>query len=290
MLTNIIIKVVFVNKIKALCEKDDYMKKQKQEEATNQILYEITEKATEYYISRLQSTNDEDVLDCLREHGLKEYTINKFRIGYTGKDRIGLVSYLEHLGYTDAHIIEAGLADITENGDIEDTFQNRIMIPIMDDDSKVIGFCGRTVDCDKGPIYLVSRETPILNKNMSLFGLNFAKETDSNYEIICEGFMDVMLLYQDGYDNAVATVGTEFTSYNAEQIKKYCEKVVICYDTDEVGKNSAENVKEILEQAGIEAKQVDLSPYRDPMEFILRGKSSIFGEAYEKNKDCLHRI
>ena len=59
-----------MNKIKALCEKDDYMKKQKQEEATNQILYEITEKATEYYISRLQSTNDEDVSDCLREHGL----------------------------------------------------------------------------------------------------------------------------------------------------------------------------------------------------------------------------
>ena len=253
------------------------MKKQNQEEATNQILYEITEKATEYYISRLQNTNDEDVSACLREHGLKEYTINKFRIGYTGKDKIGLVNYLKQLGYTNAQIIEAGLADITENGNIEDTFQNRIMIPIMDDDSKVIGFCGRAVD-GEGPIYLVSRETPIFNKSRSLFGLNYAKEKGSRYTIICEGFMDVMLLYQDGYDNAVATVGTEFTSYNAEQIKKYCEKVVICYDTDDVGKNSAENVKEILEQGDIEAKRVDLSPYRDPCEFIIREKSSIYGE------------
>ena len=254
------------------------MKKLNQEEATNQILYEITEKATEYYISRLQSTNDEDVLDCLREHGLKEYTINKFRIGYTGKDRIGLVSYLEHLGYTDAHIIEAGLAGITEKGDIEDTFQNRIMIPVMDDDSKVIGFCGRTVDCDKGPVYLISRETPIFIKSRSLFGLNYAKEKGSSYTIICEGFMDVMLLYQGGYENAVAISGTEFTSGHSEQIKKYCKKIVICYDSDEVGRKSAEKVKEILEQADIEAKQVDLSPYRDPREFIIREKSSIFGE------------
>ena len=254
------------------------MEKQNQVKTTNQILYEITEKTTEYYISRLQNTDDEDVSTCLREHRLKEYTINKFRIGYTGKDWIGLVSYLEHLGYTDAQIIEAGLAGITEKGDIEDTFQNRIMIPIMDDDSKVIGFCGRTVDCDKVPIYLVSRETPIFIKSRSLFGLNYAKEKGSSYTIICEGFMDVMLLYQGGYENAVAISGTEFTSGHSEQIKKHCKKVVICYDSDEVGRKSAEKVKEILEQADIEAKQVDLSPYRDPREFIIREKSSIFGE------------
>lgn len=254
------------------------MKKQNQEEATNQILYEITEKATEYYISRLQNTNDEDVSDCLREHGLKEYTINKYKIGYTGKDRIGLVSYLEHLGYTDAHLIEAGLADVKENGNIEDTFQNRIMIPIMDDDSRVIGFCGRVVHCNQGPIYLVSRETPIFNKSRSLFGLNYAQERGSSYTIICEGFMDVMLLYQSGDENAVAVPGTEFTSDHSEQIKKYCKKVVICYDSDEVGRKSAEKAKEILEQADIEAKQVDLSPYRDPREFIIREKSSIYGE------------
>lgn len=254
------------------------MKKQNQEEATNQIFYEITEKATEYYISRLQNTNDEDVSACLREHRLKEYTINKFRIGYTGKDKIGLVNYLKQLGYTNAQIIEAGLADITENGDIEDSFQNRIMIPIMDDDSKVIGFCGRTVDCDKGSVYLISRETPIFIKSRSLFGLNYAKEKGSSYTIICEGFMDVMLLYQGGYKNAVAISGTEFTSDHSEQIKKYCKKVVICYDSDEVGRKSAEKVKEILEQADIEAKKVDLSPYMDPREFIIREKSSIFGE------------
>ncbi len=260
------------------------MKKQNQEEATNQILYEITEKATEYYISRLQNTNDEDVSTCLREHRLKEYTINKFRIGYTSKDKIGLVNYLKQLGYTNAQIIEAGLADITENGNIEDTFQNRIMIPIMDDDSKVIGFCGRVVD-GEGPIYLVSRETPIFNKSRSLFGLNYAQERGSSYTIICEGFMDVMLLYQNGYENAVAVPGTEFTSDHSEQIKKYCKKVVICYDSDEVGRKSAEKVKEILEQADIEAKRVDLSPYRDPREFIIREKSSFFGELIKFSVD-----
>ena len=254
------------------------MKSAIEEKKTIEILYEITEKAAEYYISILQNTNNEDVSDCLRERGLKEYTIKKFRIGYTGKDGIGLVSYLKKLGYTDAQVIEAGLADITENGDIEDTFQNRIMIPIMDDDSKVIGFCGIAVDRDEGPFYLISRETPILNKNRSLFGLNYAQERGSSYTIICEGFMDVMLLYQGGYKNAVATPGTEFTSDHSEQIKKYCKKVVICYDSDEVGRKSAEKVKEILEQADIEAKQVDLSPYRDPREFIIREKSSIFGE------------
>ena len=60
------------------------MKSTIEEEKTIEILYEITEKATEYYISILQSTNDEDVSDCIREHGLKEYTINKFKLGYTG--------------------------------------------------------------------------------------------------------------------------------------------------------------------------------------------------------------
>ena len=133
------------------------------ENRTNQILYEINEEAAKYNCLRLFSNQGKAAISWLNGLGISKDTIKRFSLGYTGKERRGLVSYLNDLGYQDEQIIEAGLADNTERG-IEDRFRDRIMISIKDDEYRVIGFLGRRI-VDGSSIYSISPDNSILEKN-----------------------------------------------------------------------------------------------------------------------------
>ena len=245
------------------------------ENQTNQILYEINEIAAKYYCSLLLSDNGKAAISWLNGAGLSEDTINQFRLGYTGKERRGVVSYLNNLGYRNEQILEAGLADNAERG-VEDKFINRIMIPIKDDEYRVIGFLGRRI-VDVSSIYLISQDNSILEKNRNLFGLDHIRESNEQFVIICEGIFDVMVMNQAGFDMAVSLLGTRFTLKHAKQIKKYTQNVIICFDTDEYGKKEAERVIGILNQAEITARSMDLSPYQDSLEYISKEGGTAFG-------------
>ena len=247
------------------------------EERTTRILYGINEETAKYYHSILKGEQGEAGIACLKGLGLTEETIDRFRLGYTGKDPKGLVSHLKNLGYLDNQIIEAGLAEISEGDTVEDIFQNRVIIPIIDDEYRVIGFSGRAVNDDK-PIYLNTCETPVFDKKESLFGLDHVKDSAAQYIILCEGYMDVMAMHQAGFDMAVASLGIGFTPEHAKRVKKYAHDVIICYDCDEAGRNAASNVSSILNEVGITVKQIDLSPHRDPSEFISKEGGTAFGE------------
>lgn len=247
------------------------------EERIVRILYKINEEAAKYYYDMLRTDQGEAGIECLKRLGFTEETIDRFGLGYTGESIRGLVDHLKDKGYLDDQIIEAGLADKTSGDIIEDKFQNRIMIPIIDDDYRVIGFSGRAID-DSMPKYLNSSETMIFHKNSSLFGIDHVKDSAAQYIILCEGFVDVMALHQAGYDMAAASLGTSFTLNHAELLKKYAQDVIICFETDEFGSKQADEVLTILRQSGIEAKRLDLSPYRDPQEYITKKGGTAFGE------------
>ncbi len=247
------------------------------EEKISRVLYEINEEVAKYYHTLLRSDQGEAGIACLKRLGLTEETIDRFRLGYTGRGKRGLVDHLKDKGYLDDQIIEAGLADMDENNGVEDTFQDRIIIPIIDDEYRVIGFSGRVVDRGM-PKYLNSRETMVFDKSRSLFGLDHVKDSAAQYIILSEGYLDVMVLHQAGYDMAAASLGTSFTLNHAELLKKYAQDVIICFDTDEFGSKQAEEVIAILGQSGIKAKRLDLSPYQDALEYITKEGGTAFGE------------
>lgn len=105
------------------------------------------------------------------------------------------------------------------------------MFPIMDINNRVIGFGGRVMG-DAKPKYLNSPETILFNKSKNLFGLNYAKLGKRKNIILCEGYMDVIALHQAGFTNAVASLGTAFTSEQAVILKRYTDEVLLTYDSD----------------------------------------------------------
>ena len=247
------------------------------EERMSEILYEINEEAAKYYYAMLRSNQGEAGVLCLKRIGLTKEIIDRFRLGYTGDGKTGLVDHLKDKGYLDDRIIEAGLADIASAGIIEDRFRNRIMIPIIDDEYRVIGFSGRAAD-DGMPKYINTPETMVFHKNSSLFGIDHVKDSAAQYIILCEGYMDVMALHGAGFDMAVASPGADISEDHAELLKKYTKDAIICFDNDEFGNKKAEKALVILEQAEIKAKRLNLSPYKDPLEYATKEGGTAFGE------------
>ena len=148
-----------------------------------------------------------------------------------------------------------------------DKFWNRVMFPIMDVNNRVIGFGGRVMG-DGEPKYLNSPETKIFDKSRSLYGLNYARSSREKYMLVCEGYLDVISLHQAGFTNAVASLGTAFTSQHAGILKRYTDHVVLTYDSDGAGVKAALRAIPILRDAGISSRVLNMKPYKDPDEFI----------------------
>ena len=151
----------------------------------------------------------------------------------------------------------------------------------MDVNSRVIGFGGRVMG-DAKPKYLNSPETKLFDKSRNLFGLNYAKLGKNKNMILCEGYIDVIALHQAGFTNAVASLGTAFTIQQAGIIKRYTDEVLLTYDSDQAGRKAALRAIPMLRQAGINARVVNMEPYKDPDEFIKGLGADEFRKRMEK--------
>lgn len=238
----------------------------RQADIRNQIL-EINKEAAKYYVYQLKSPQGEQALSYLRGRGLSETTIRQFGLGYSNKYSDDLYQYLKGKGYEDQILKESGLFSINEKNGVYDKFWNRVMYPIMDINSKVIGFGGRVMGEGK-PKYLNSPETKVFDKSRNLYGLHVARQSRSRTMIVCEGYMDVIAMHQAGFTNAVASLGTAFTGLQANLLKRYADEILLLYDSDEAGVKAALRAIPILKEAGLPAKVVRLHPYKDPDEFI----------------------
>jgi DNA primase len=177
---------------------------------------------------------------------------------------------LKKQGYDDALLSQTGLITIDERLGGRDKFRDRVMFPIMDINHRVIGFGGRVMG-NTGPEipkYLNSPETKLFEKSRNLYGLNFAKASRKNQFLICEGYMDVIALHQAGFTNAVAALGTAFTAFHANLLKRYTNEVLLTFDSDNAGIQAAVRAIPILKEVGLTIKVINMKPHKDPDEFI----------------------
>lgn len=252
----------------------------KRKREQRQRLLAINKAAAIYYYKLLRSRKGIRGQEYLKKRKLTEKTINQFGLGYADGSSSDLVRYLQSEGYADEDILASGVAAFDEKRGLHDKFWNRVMFPIMDINSRVIGFGGRVIG-EGQPKYLNSPETPVFDKSHNLYGMNVAKKTRYGYLILCEGYMDVIAMHQAGFTQAVASLGTAFTEGQASILRRYVKKILLAYDSDGAGVHATLRNSDILRQAGLDGRVVHLEPYKDPDEFI----KGLGAEEFQKRLD-----
>lgn len=210
-------------------------------------------------------------------------TVTVYGLGYAPDSRDMLLKHLTSKGFKTDEIVEAGLA-VSREGKIYDKFRDRVMFPIIDVRGNVIGFGGRIMHDSKEingykiPKYLNSPETPVFDKGKNLFSLNLAKNAKSSEIILCEGYMDVISVYQAGIKNIVATLGTAITENQAKLMLRYANEILICYDSDEAGTKAALRAIDVISDAGGRSRVIRLKNAKDPDEYINKNGVEKFKE------------
>ena len=246
--------------------KMEYSKEAKAQADLRAALLEINKMAANYFYYQLKQPQGQQGCQYLMGRGLTEQTIRRFGLGYSNKTSNDLYQFLRSKGYEDSILKETGLVTIEERG-ARDKFWNRVMFPIMDVNNRVIGFGGRVMG-DGEPKYLNSPETKLFDKSRNLYGLNYARLSREKFILLCEGYMDVIAMHQAGFTNAVASLGTAFTSQHAALLKRYTDQVVLTYDSDGAGVKAALRAIPILKSVGMSVRVLYMRPYKDPDEFI----------------------
>ena len=261
------------------------------QELKNKLL-EINKKAAEFYHQQLLS--NKEALDYLKKRGIKDETIEAFKLGFAPDDWRSLTNYLIKSGFSPKDIVSSGLAiskiDIPEEkidkiqlkeNDIYDRFRSRIMFPIEDITGNIIAFTGRIFQ-GKNPLktikdieavgkYVNSPQTIVFDKSKVLYGLsktkNFLHTLGST--LLVEGQMDFLMGYQSGIKNIVATSGTSLTSYHLTILKKYNNVLILGFDMDEAGMHAKERGIELALNKEFDVKILQLPQGKDLADYLL---------------------
>ncbi|MCK5295150.1 MAG: DNA primase [Arcobacteraceae bacterium] len=256
-------------------EYDDNYKKQD---------YSSIEKLNEYYQKLL--THNNVAHQYLLDRGISSFSIEKFEIGYapTSQDTINFLKS-NFLSLTDAQ--DFGLIDTGQNG-LYARFIERITFPIYTLNSKIIGFGGRTITGHNAK-YINSPQTKHFNKSRLLYGYNLAKENVYKHKeiIITEGYLDVIMLHQAGFDNSVATLGTALTAEHLPILNRGEPRVIVAYDGDKAGLNAAFKASTLLSHNSFEGGVVIFGEGYDPADMVKEGKIEELNSMFKNVKSFI---
>lgn len=228
--------------------------------------------AARFFNACLMQEKNRFALEYFLSRGLSQNTIRHFGLGYAPNEWRSLIEHLRSKGFTDEELVLANLARRSDkDGRVSyyDNFRNRVMFPIIDLRGNVIAFGGRVMD-DSKPKYINTSDTLVYKKSNGVFALNFAKNANDNKLILVEGYMDVIALHQAGFTNAIACLGTAFTSEQANLLSRYAEEIIICYDNDEAGKKATQKALGVLGKTGVKLRVVKMDGGKDADEIIRK--------------------
>jgi len=262
----------------------DY-KVSRDDEGVREKLLEIVKEASKVFIENLRKSKSASLY--LKGRGLTEETIRVFSVGYALKEWHSLMDYLIHKGFSRSLILHSGIASTGDKGSY-DTFRNRILFPICDVQGDIIAFGGRVMD-DAQPKYLNSPDTPLFKKGETLYALNHAKDSirKKGYAIVVEGYLDVMMSHQCGFDNTVAPLGTALTPGHLQRLKRFTKKAVLVFDGDEAGKSAAMRSLPLLLEHGFGAKILLLPEKHDPDSFLKKHGGVPYGKLLSEARSVI---
>ena len=245
--------------------------------------YEINDTVNKYFKNNLISSAGKDALKYLSDRSIDKDIITEFNIGLATNNKL---SDMLEKKYDVNDLLDIDVCK-SINGNIYDTFQNRIMFPIIDENNNVVGFSGRKylkADLEDKTLskYSNTKETIIFKKSNTLYNINNALMNikKSKEIIITEGFMDTIRMSSIGYKNVVALMGTAFTKEHLDRILKYKCKVVLNLDQDDAGKDATIGIGEELQKNNIDVSVIVFDDYKDSDEFIVAKGKDAFDIAY----------
>ena len=237
----------------------------------------ILEEINKYYQKLF--VNNDVVKEYIHKRGISEFSIEKFEIGYApiSSDTINFLKS-NHYNLNDA--IDLGIIDNGTNG-LYSRFIERITFPIYSITGKLVGFGGRTITGHNAK-YVNSPQTKLFNKSRLLYGYHLAKEQiyKKNQIIVCEGYLDVIMLHQAGFNTAVATLGTALTQEHLPLLRRGEPKVILAYDGDKAGLAAAFKASVMLSQSEFEGGVIIFADGLDPADMVNNGKINELNEIF----------
>ncbi len=238
-----------------------------------------------FYLSNLYSGDSraEAHLQYISSRKLSPSTVKKFGLG-ASLDFFGLPDYLAGKGYARQDLIDSGVLTEGKNGRLVDSQGGRLIFPIINALDEVVAFGGRLLEKADFAKYKNTKETMLFNKSKTLYNINLLKKLKRKQAIsnviIVEGYMDTISLYQAGFENVVASMGTALTKEQARLVKRYSENALISYDGDFAGQKNNLRGLEILKDEGLNVRVVPMPEGLDPDDVVKQGK-----DAYQKCLD-----
>jgi len=236
------------------------------------LVIQLNSWAMDWWQQQLESSNEGRIArDYLKEREITEETQKAFRLGYAPDSWEALSSFLRHKGATQEQIDRSGLVVKKDEGGSYDRFRGRLIFPVLDVQGRPIAFGGRTLK-DEDAKYINSPETAAYVKGRNLFGLNLTRDEirRQGFAILVEGFLDLIVPYQFGVRNVVASLGTALTPDQVKLLGRFARKVVVNYDGDRAGVQAAKKSIEILLAEDLEVKVLVLPDNADPDEYIRK--------------------
>ena len=241
----------------------------------------VLDLAAASFIRRLHEREGREALAYLHGRGLRDETIQRFGLGWSGDGRGSLIAELGQAGIEPARMAEAGLLQSRDDGSVRELFYNRVMFPIRDRRGRTISFGGRALG-DAKPKYINGPETAIYSKGRTLYALDLAREGARRSEhgvIVAEGYMDVIALHQAGFGGAVAPLGTALTTGQLEELWRLSDAPTLCFDGDAAGARAAARAAEVALPLIAPDRTLCLATLptgEDPDTLIRRGGAAAF--------------
>ena len=256
-----------------------------------------------FHQNLLKSPSAQSGRDYLKSRGLNSDIAKSWKIGYAPNSWDAFSRWGLAQGFTAEELIASGLVSTRDNENNDegnqdsgtrrtpqfyDRFRDRVMFPICNELSEVIGFSGRVLQADaKAAKYVNSPETLLFTKGNVLFGLHKTKREllDKGFAIVCEGQIDLISAFEAGVKNVIAPQGTAFTEKQAHLLKRHVEEVVLCFDSDGAGQKATEKSLASLLAENVMVRVAEMPPGHDPDSLIRNLGAEAFTSQIEKAKD-----
>ncbi|MDA0322909.1 MAG: DNA primase [Verrucomicrobia bacterium] len=264
--------------------------------AQKDVLYKLHhEIADSFHRCLLERPAAAHAREYLQSRSIDAAAIEEFRIGFAPDSWSACLQWAEKKQYTQDQLETAGLIIRSTNPDSRspfyDRFRNRLMFPICDEQGRVIGFSGRLLEADaKAAKYVNSPETPLFQKSNVLYALHQARQhiVQSREAVICEGQIDVIRCQSAGFATAVAGQGTAVTENHARKLKRYADSVIIAFDSDAAGRDSAIRTARLFLNSGLAVRIATLPPGGDPDTVITEQGADAFRSILDAATSLLH--
>jgi DNA primase len=258
-----------------------------------ELLYEINKRAAKYFHDNLNSHDGIYAREYLEKREVKEDTIIKFGLGFALRYNDALYNkFINEFKRED--LVSSGLILALNLNEYRDRFRGRLIFPVITESSRVVGFGARRLyeDDNLEAKYINSPETKVYNKSKILFGLNFSKNAikEKGYALLVEGYMDLIMLYQSGIENVIASSGTSLTTLQVKILSRYTDEIVIVYDADTAGQSAARRGIELVMENDMKASVVVLPQGEDPDSYIREYGIDKFKSLLEKRKSFINYL